>query len=652
MSEYLSSNNKETRNSGNDDFFNTLGEYQSNLESLRWNGSFREYMDMVAENPGLVRSSHSTMYQAYMAQPDYFTSGKNALYGADEAFEQLEKFMRAGDQNLQLGKRILLMVGGPGSGKSTAVAGLKRLMEDYSKTDEGAMYAIKGCELNEDPMHLIPEELRPNLEEKLGIRIEGDLCEHCKLKYGQSDKLNQIADVEVERIFLSERNNVGISTFEPSDPKSQDIADLIGTVDLSKLGEFGAASDARAYKFNGAFHTANRGMLELVELLKSDEKFLYKFLSIAQERVVKTQNFPNTTVDEVLMGHSNLAEYARYMKDERNEAIRDRTYTVWWKYPLRVTDEKKVYEKLIGEGELVRSKQMHVNPEALETAATFSVMSRLKPSANLGVDKVQKMMLYDGKDVDGLSKNDLKTFATEFRDEGLTGVSPRYVIDSLSSEIVKTDKEGNSSKCLTPIGVTRALRANLDNHAHTREMSKDQKDEILKDLAMTEALYANKAVEEIKAAYLGSREDEIAAYASKYLDNVEAFCLHDKVRNEFTGEPNEPDEKFMRSIEERLNIAEGDKKEHRSTLIAQVARWRREGKEIDYTEMPKLYRAVSEKLFANIKDEIRTITSAHVPNEKQKRRIEGMKESLIEDRGYCSDCADELIRHASTLLAK
>lgn len=627
------------------DMFNKLQNFSDSQEKLKWTGNFSEYLDMVVENPNAARSSHTTLYQAFSTHPDYFTSGENALFGAEAELEQLNEFLRAGDEGLQLGKRIMLLVGGPGSGKSTIVRGLKELLEDYSKTDEGAMYGIQDCELHEEPLHLIPRELRSELEHELGVKIEGDLCEACKLRYGSSSNLSNLSEVPIERIFLSARDSVGISSFEPSDTKSQDISELIGEVDLSKLGEVGVMTDPRAYRFNGAFHKANRGMLELVELLKNDPKFMFAFLTAAQERQVKSKSFPYTSIDEVLIAHTNLSEYYKYMHNPDNEAIRDRTTTIWWKYPLRVSDEMQVYSKLIEEGKLVREKKVHINPNSIETAANFSVMSRLKKSKNLSYDKVQKMKVYDGQDVEGLTNKDYKELSTEFRDEGLTGVSPRFVIDSLSSEIVKEGKV-----CLTPISTTRALRKNIDRHPHTREMSDDAKAELIADLDAAEKLYAEKAIEEIKSAFLGSREEEITAYVDKYLQNVVAFCSHTKIKDEFNEDGAPPDEQFMRSIEGYLNVAESGKSEYRSTLLAQIMNEKMSGKEFDYSSMPKLQRAVQNKFFANVKDAIRLVTSAQVPDAKQKRRIDDMLDTLIDERGYCTECAGELLRYASTLL--
>lgn len=637
----VAAHEREKRSFDATSMFAKLGEFSSDLERLKWDGSFREYMDKLVENPNVARSSHQSLYQAFEARPDYFTTGKNALYGAEGPLGELRNFLRAGNEGLQLGKRILLLVGGPGSGKSTAVSGLKRMLEEYSKTDEGAMYGIKGCELHEEPLHLIPEELRPDLEEQLGIRIEGDLCERCKVEYGDVENLTAVGEVPVERIFLAERRNVGISTFKPSDPKSQDISQLIGSVDLSKLGEVGTASDPRAYRFNGAIDTANRGLIELVELLKNDPKFLYMFLDLAQDRYVKAENFPNMSVDEILVGHTNIAEYDNYMRKAENEAIRDRTLAIWWKYPLKVSDEKRVYEKLIGEGELVRNKRVHVNPRALEAAANFSVLSRLEEPQNLGYTKIQKMHVYDGVDDGKLTSRDLGDLKKEAgKREGTVGISPRYVIDSLSHELVK-----DNVKCLTPYGVLKSLESNLDKHPHTSEMSEDERKKVDSALADAKELYAEIASEEIKAAFLGTRQEEIELRAKQYLENVMLYCSSDREVDKYTDEEVEPDEEFMESVEKYLdsNINASSRAQYRTKMLATIARSNMRSENFSFEHFPKLERAIRNQVAESMDGAIQSALSAKTPDQKQQRRLDDIESALIEHHGYCHECASELI---------
>ncbi len=633
------------RNTGGHNIFEELKRFKEERERLNWEGSFSEYLEKVIENPNIAKSAHQMAYSAVTSRPDFFTTGKNALFGAEKTTERFIDVLKAGSQGLEVGKRIVILVGPPGSGKSTLVNGTKRGIEEYSRTDEGALYAIADCPMHEDPLHLIPTDMRSSFEENYGIQIEGDLCPHCEDKYGETMSVKDVANIDIKRIALSEKDRVGIGTFKPSDPKSQDITELVGSVDLSKLGEFGTASDPKAYRFDGELNIANRGIMEFVEMLKSDERFLYTLLDLTQDKAIKAPRFPNIYADEVILAHSNLTEYYSYVNDPKNEALRDRMIVIPAPYTLRVSDESKIHEKLIGESEQVKKSSVHISPQALETAATFSVLSRLMPSKKYS--KVQKLKIYDGQETDGLTQRDIRELQDENKAEGMTGISPRFIIDSLSTALTKQDKQ-----CLTPIDTLRALRDNLDYHPHTRDMKKEDRDALLEDLASAKQEFDEKAKKAIQKAFVYSFEDTSKSLSENYLDNVVAFCNKTKLLDPFTGEELEPDETMMRSIEEQIGVSDNGKKEFRNELLIRMASVSRRGTQFDYKSHPRLKEAVEKKLFADLKDVIKLTTSSKIPNEDQKERIQGVERTLVEDEGYCQHCASEMIRYVGTLLSR
>lgn len=633
------------RNTGGHNIFEELKRFKEERERLNWEGSFSEYLEKVIENPNTAKSAHQMAYSAITSRPDFFTTGKNALFGAEKTTERFIDVLKAGAQGLEVGKRIVILVGPPGSGKSTLVNGTKRGIEEYSRTDEGALYAIADCPMHEDPLHLIPADMRPSFEDNYGIEIEGDLCPHCEDKYGETMSVKDVANIGIKRITLSEKDRVGIGTFKPSDPKSQDITELVGSVDLSKLGEFGTASDPKAYRFDGELNIANRGIMEFVEMLKSDERFLYTLLDLTQDKAIKAPRFPNIYADEVILAHSNLTEYYSYVNDPKNEALRDRMIVIPAPYTLRVSDESKIHEKLIGESEQVKKSSVHISPQALETAATFSVLSRLMPSKKYS--KVQKLKIYDGQETDGLTQRDIRELQDENKAEGMTGISPRFVIDSLSTALTKQDKE-----CLTPIDTLRALRDNLDYHPHTRDMKKEDRDALLEDLASAKQEFDEKAKQTIQKAFVYSFEDTSKSLSENYLDNVVAFCNKTKLLDPFTGEELEPDETMMRSIEEQIGVSDNGKKEFRNELLIRMASVSRRGTQFNYKSHPRLKEAIEKKLFADLKDVIKLTTSSKIPNEDQKERIQGVERTLVEDEGYCQHCAGEMIRYVGTLLSR
>jgi serine protein kinase len=626
-------------------FFTQLEEYGQSRESLQWEGTFSEYLDKVIANPDIVKTAHQLAYGAVTSRPDFFTTGQNALFGAEKTTERFIDVLRAGAQGLEIGKRIILLLGPPGSGKSTLVNGTKRGIEEYSETEQGALYAIGGCPMNEDPLHLVPKDLRPKFEEDFKVHVEGDLCPRCAVEYGDKINSGKIADVPVKRVFLSEKDRVGIGTFKPSDPKSQDITELTGSADLSKLGEYGSASDPRAFRFDGELNVANRGVMEFVEMLKSDERFLYTLLDLTQDKVIKAPRFPNISADEVILAHTNLAEYDNYVKNPKNEALRDRMVVVPAPYTLKVSAEHEIHKKLLGQSELVRRSSIHINPHTLETAAMFAVLTRLAPSNKYS--PIQKMKIYDGQDVDGLTQRDLKELQEENPGEGMHGISPRYVIDSLSTAVTKQGVE-----CLTPISAIRALEENIDLHPHTRDMKADEKAKIMDALSAVKEEFVAIAKKEIQSAFVYSFEETAMTLCNNYLDNVEAFCSRTKLIDPVTDEEIEPDEKLMRSIEEQIGIGDNGKKEFRSELMMRIASVARKGEEFDFKTHPRLKEAVENKLFTDLKDVIKITTGARVPNEEQQERIRTVERTLIEERGYCQHCAGELIRYVGTLLGR
>lgn len=257
---------------------------------LHWHGTFWEYLEMVRENPKLARLSHARIYDMIAEQGTIgegeqrrFRFFEDELFGLDHTLEQLVDYLHSAARRLEVRKRILLLMGPVGGGKSTMVTLLKRGLEAYTRTSGGALYALEDCPMHEEPLHLIPEPLRAELEQEYGVYVEGELCPVCQHRL-EHEWGGRIEEVPVERLVFSEKHRVGIGTFAPSDPKSQDIAELTGSIDLATIGAYGSESDPRAFRFDGELNIANRGLMEFIELLKSDEKFLYGLLTLSQEQ--------------------------------------------------------------------------------------------------------------------------------------------------------------------------------------------------------------------------------------------------------------------------------------------------------------------------------------------------------------------------------
>ncbi|HET8883856.1 MAG TPA: hypothetical protein VFM68_00090 [Candidatus Saccharimonadales bacterium] len=629
-------------------FFGKFDKYKDDQEKLNEKCNFEEYFEKAIENPEVTRTAYQTVYRAITSREDFFKTGKNALYGAEEPTERFIEIMRAGAKGLEIGKRIILLAGPPGSGKSTLVNGTKRAIEEYSKTDEGAMYAIADCPMHEEPLHLIPKELREELKEEHGIQVDGDLCPACEENYGKAfNNPEVLKKVPIKRIAISEKKRVGIGTFKPSDPKSQDITELIGGVDYSQLGDHGSASDAKAYRFDGELNKANRGAMEFVEMLKSDPKFLYTLLDLTQDRVIKSPRFSNIHADEVILAHTNMAEYYDYRKNPKNEALNDRMVVIEVPYTLKVSEESKIHEKLIGQSDIAKDK-VHISPKTYEMASTFGVLSRLKDGNKY--KKIQKLKIYDDQETHDLTRRDFDEIKAEDKKAkaGMHGVSPRYIIDSLSMALSKNE----GKECLNPMDAIKALKQNLDYHSHTSDLSETDKAAILEDISTVWREFNRQAEHDVKRAFVHSFDETAQNLCDNYLNHVEAYRNKTTIIDPATDQEYEPDERLMRSIEEQARISESGKDEYRKEIFINIGASARKGEKFDYTKYPRLKEAIQNKLFNDLQDVISLTTSASVPNKDQKERIEGVQKTMVEEQGYCEHCAHAIIKHVGNNLNK
>ncbi|GGD02936.1 protein PrkA [Thalassobacillus devorans] len=628
------------------DILKKIQSYREEEEKLKWEGTFSDYLELLKERPYLAQSAHSRVYN--MIKDAGIEEGEghhkykffeHEIYGLEEAMERLvEEYFHPAAKRLDVRKRILLLMGPVSGGKSTLVNILKRGLEKYSHTDQGAVYAIKGCPMHEDPLHLIPHHLRPDFEEEYGIRIEGNLSPLNMMRV-EEEYGGRIEDVMVERIFFSEDKRTGIGTFSPSDPKSQDIADLTGSIDFSTIAEYGSESDPRAYRFDGELNKANRGMMEFQEMLKCDEKFLWHLLSLTQEGNFKAGRFALISADELIVAHTNEAEYRSFIANKKNEALHSRMIVMPVPYNLKVSQEERIYEKMIRQSDI---KNVHIAPHTLKIAAMFTILTRLKDSTRGQVDLLKKMRLYNGENVEGFSDVDVEELRKEHPDEGMSGIDPRYVINRISSTIIK--KEMTS---INALDVLRSLKDGLDSHA---SISKEDKERYLNFISVARKEYDELAKKEVQQAFVYSYEESAVTLMDNYLDNVEAYCNKAKIRDPLTGDEMNPDEKLMRSIEEQIGISENAKKAFREEILIRISAYARKGKKFDYHSHERLREAIQKKLFADLKDIVKITTSTKTPDEQQLKKMNEVIATLVDEYGYNSSSANELLRYVGSLL--
>src|SRR5579875_498815 len=628
-------------------FLDRLNTYRAEEEGLRWEGTFGDYMEIVSRNPSVAKSAHSRIYDMIAsagidADSDghrHYRFFDTELFGLDATLERLvEEYFHAAARRLDVRKRILLLMGPVSGGKSTIVTMLKRGLERYARTPEGALYGLKGCPMHEEPLHLIPAELRKDFEAEFNLRIEGNLCPSCRMRL-ETEFGGDIERMPVERVLLSEELRTGIGTFSPSDPKSQDIADLTGSIDFSTITEYGSESDPRAYRFDGELNKANRGLMEFQEMLKCDEKFLWHLLSLTQEGNFKAGRFALISADEMIVAHTNEAEYRAFVSNKKNEALQSRMIVMPIPYNLRVDDEVKIYEKLVQQSDL---KHVHIAPHALRTAAIFSILTRLKESKKQGVDLLKKLYLYNGQTVEGMKEADVKELRSEFPDEGMSGLDPRYIINRISTALIRRD-----TQCINALDVLRAIKDGLDQHP---SISAEDRERLLNFIAMARREYDEMAKTEVQKAFVYSFEESAKTLLDNYLDNVEAYCNWQKLKDPLTGEEIDPDEKLMRSIEEQIGISENAKRAFREEILIRISTYARRGKRFDYHSHERLREAIEKKLFADLKDVVKITTSSKTPDEAQLKKINEVTARLIDEHGYCSVCANELLRYTGSLL--
>lgn len=410
-------------------------------------------------------------------------------------------------------------------------------------------------------------------------------------------------------------------------------------MDLSTIGRYGSESDPRAYRFDGELNIANRGVMEFIEMLKADEKFLYGLLTLSQEQSIKTSRFALIYADEVIVSHTNEAEFNAFVSNKKNEALKDRIILVRVPYNLRVDDEMRIYSKLLGEA---GTRGIHMAPHTLRVASIFAVLTRLEPSKKQGLNLIKKLKLYNGETVEGFSSKDVRELQEEAHREGMMGISPRYIMNRISAALVR-----DGLTCIGPLDVLRSLKEGFEQHTG---ISREEAEHYLNLIYEARKEYDELAKTEVQRAFVYSFEEQARATWEAYLDNVEAFCSRQKLTDPITEEEIDPDEKFMRSVEEQIGVTENAKKAFREEVMIRISTLARKGQKFDYTSHDRLREAIERKLFGDLKNVVKLVTSVRTPDPDQQQKLSEVTDRLVEHQGYCPECAAELLRYVGTLL--
>ena len=604
---------------------------------------------------------------------DPMGDGKDAIFGLDIPLMKLVNVIKSAAYGYGTEKRVILLHGPVGSSKSTIARLLKKGIEQYTRTPDGAIYTfdwildepgqdgeLVPCPMHQDPLQLIPLEWRAKAIKSLGldekcqvypIPVKGELNPACRWRFQHlmrkydGDWAKVMKHIRVRRFVFSEQDRVGIGTFQPKDEKNQDSTELTGDINYRKIAEYGSDSDPRAFNFDGEFCVANRGVIEFVEILKLDVAFLYDLLGATQEHKVKPRKFPQTDIDEVIIGHTNEAEYQRLLNNEFMEALRDRTVKVDVPYITKKSQEIRIYQKDFGPNS-PRVRGIHVAPHTLEVAAMWAVMSRLETPKKHDLSVLQKMKLYDGKSLPGYTQDNVRELRKETEREGLDGVSPRYIQDKISNALAG-EKGG---RYINPFIVMNELESGLKHHSLiTNDESKQRYLALLNDVKRE---YEDIVKNEVQRA-ISADEDAIARLCHNYIDNVKAYTQKERVKNRFTGQDEDPDERLMRSIEEKIDIPESRKDDFRREIMNYIGALAIEGKQFDYRTNSRLHKALEAKLFDDQKDSIKlsTLVSNVVDRETQEK-IDVVKQRLIDNYGYNDESATDVLNYVASIFAR
>ena len=620
-----------------------------------WKGTTLEYLELVKKDPSIAQLSHERIYNAIISQGveeikldenprlRRLYKGKtlkvfnffDEFYGMDKTLNKIVRFFHSAALRGEESRQVLYLVGPVGSGKSSLVERLKRGLEQLPK-----FYAIEGCPMFEDPLHLIPRHLRKEFSKMLGVEIEGDLCPVCRYRL-KTDFDNKWEDVPVATYDFSIRSKRGIGVVPPVDPNNQDTSVLIGGEDISKLDLY-SEGDPRVLDLSGALNVGNRGMVEFIEVFKNETEYLHAMITATQEKSIPAPGRHGMIyVDTCIVAHSNEAEWKKFKSDHTNEAILDRIVTVKIPYNLRLSEEVKIYNKIISKSNF----KADIAPHTIEIASMFSILTRLQPTNKC--DLMTKLKLYNGEEVveKGRTKKiDVLELQEEAEDEGMDGISTRFIMKALDNALSDNIKEN----CIHPLNVREAL-VHLVKETDFPEDVKKHYLEILQDTLHKE--YLELLEKEITKAFVYSYQEQAESLFHNYLDHAESYVTKKKLKDKNTGEMLEPDEAFLKSIEEQIAIIGTSADGFRQEVISFLWSIGRKGENISYQSYEPLKEAIEKKLMASVRDVSRIITKSRTRDDGQQEKYGLMVEQLIK-QGYPESCIDTILKYAANNLWK
>tara|TARA_B100000073_G_scaffold190478_1_gene157662 strand:- start:279 stop:2219 length:1941 start_codon:yes stop_codon:yes gene_type:complete len=640
-------------NNKSDKFLKLIGKHQERKKEQKFKGTLAEYLRVVESNNSVVKLAHKRLFDSITAHGvtkmeksnercnklfngeemrtyDYF---QDKFFGMERSLAKIMRFLRSASLKGEESRQVLLLLGPVGAGKSALMEHIKLALEESD-----SMYHIDGCPIHEEPLHLIPRSLREEFQKIYGVKIEGDLCPVCRHRLKEEFD-NDYTKMPITQSSFSVRGRRGVGVVPPMDANSQDVTILVGSEDISKLDLY-PEDDPRVLSLNGAFNVGNRGIVEFVEVFKNEIEFLHTMITATQEKAVPSPGKgPMIYFDGVILAHCNEAEWNKFKSENTNEAILDRIVRVNVPYCLEVSEETKIYEKMLGLSDF----DGHIAPHTLEVAAMFAVLSRLHASNK--VDFLTKMKIYDGKSViekGQIKKIDINDLREEARDEGMTGISTRFIMKAIDSAL--SDSEKNM---VTPISIREILIKQVKDQI----VVEDDRNRYLDFLGKTlHEEYLNILEKEITKAFVSAYDEQAEALFNNYLDHAEAYVNLSTVKDSITKEEIQPDEKFMASIEEQIGITGTSRENFRVDITAYMFSKLRRGEKVDWQSYEPLREAIESKLTSSVKEISRIVTKSKSRDKKQQGKYNEMVKTLIDEYGYDENSAEEVIKFAANNL--
>ena len=647
--------------------------------------------------------------------------GPYVVFGQQRAKENLVEKIDNASRGAEAGKRLWILLGPPGAAKSRSMDAIKHALHQYSRSETGksytlllptvderlkerALYSENGVHyipspLFERPLQVIPENQRALFNRELTDRIDREAtedflaahthydnnlsinvtgrvspyCEYVLRDFMQAQNLSMstlMPYLRVKRMLYDSNTKTGIGSYTPRDEKSQEAGSLVGNIDYSLLPLFGSESHPLVHDYKGELCAGANGLVEIHEILKLSDKFLYELLFATQDRFFKPEGQPPIPFNGVIIGHTNFHEYNMFMANNTFEALRSRTTFIEMPLCVHFKEEEEIYSFTYAndqrEWDKSRKHLAHVAPHSLELLSLVAVMSRLYESKrNPNLSLLQKGLIYAGRSDSGVDNNMAKMVLDEFEfvkpSEGTFGLDPRFIqnvfenaehfqINEFEANIRQLNEEGTDQAMLASISLQNPCVTPLDLHVnlenYLKEMFASQKTKlnhyVEKVLPQAKNWVFGQIASDVYSAIL--RDDSVIETTwKKYTDHVRAYAHNTTVKHEVTQADIKPDEKFMQTIEQYLGIPEKDVfRKELSDAISSVSY------QVLLEDEPSYQNAIKKYVFENefksgenmkLLGWIKSGTSASNVHSKEQEQLNETIRYLMETKGYCGKCA-------------